>query len=78
MVAFKWIAYVSFLVLGCHGHTYHSGECPSVEPMSSFDMHQVSFIYNTLFVHTPHIIIHEFYKEHNDTIMLLKRNRNKT
>lgn len=24
------------------GHTYHSGECPSVEPMASFDMKQVS------------------------------------
>lgn len=22
-------------------HTYHTGECPSVEPMSGFDIHQV-------------------------------------
>lgn len=25
-----------------NGHTYHTGQCPSVEPMSGFDMKQVN------------------------------------
>lgn len=35
--------YVLVLIVLCHwsnGHSYHSGECPSVEPMQGFDMKQ--------------------------------------
>jgi len=35
--------YIIVLFLLCHygnGHTYHTGECPSVEPMAGFDMRQ--------------------------------------
>lgn len=28
-------------VSNSNGHTYHTGQCPSVEPMSGFDMKQV-------------------------------------
>lgn len=35
---------LAFMIYGqhIHGHTYHSGECPSVEPMQGFDIKQVS------------------------------------
>jgi len=40
----KLVNFVVFLVLAVshhsNGHTYHTGECPSVEPMSGFDMRQ--------------------------------------
>lgn len=31
-----------FLIANASAHTYKSGECPSVEPMSGFDMKKVS------------------------------------
>lgn len=27
-----------------HGHTYHTGECPSVTPMQDFDMKRVRIL----------------------------------
>lgn len=35
-------ALLMLLVVGTGAHTYHTGECPSVEPMSGFEMRQVS------------------------------------
>lgn len=28
-----------------HGHTYHTGECPSVAPMPDFDMKRVRIFF---------------------------------
>lgn len=40
----KLLSFVVIFILAVsdysYGHTYHSGECPSVEPMSGFDMRQ--------------------------------------
>lgn len=32
---------LGLLVTVCHAHKYKSGECPSVEPMTDFNMKQV-------------------------------------
>lgn len=34
-----------FLIANASAHTYKSGECPSVEPMSGFDMKKVSKVF---------------------------------
>lgn len=43
----KLVSFLAIFILVAshhsHGHTYHSGECPTVEPMSGFDMRQVRF-----------------------------------
>jgi len=43
-MSWKLVNVVVFLILAVshhsNGHTYHSGECPSVEPMSGFEMRQ--------------------------------------
>lgn len=49
-MSFKLVSFVVFCILAvshyCNGHTYHSGECPSVEPMSGFDMKQVRLCFS--------------------------------
>lgn len=33
-----------------HSHTYHAGSCPTVEPMSGFNMKQVIHAYQEVFI----------------------------
>lgn len=39
---FKYIVILTLIFHYGHGHTYHTGECPSVSPQPDFDMKQVS------------------------------------
>lgn len=54
-MSFKLVSFVVFCILAvsnyCNGHTYHSGECPSVEPMSGFDINQVRFGFQFIYLY---------------------------
>lgn len=52
LVSFLVVLFVFAVSDKSDAHTYHSGECPTVEPMSGFDMSQVRFSFCFLYPST--------------------------